>query len=51
MSSHAYDFSEETDVQSHKDSYHESKASYLKDGFVIEIGNESPMKPVEFDEL
>lgn len=51
MSSHAYDYSEETKVFSHKDSFNESKASFLKDGFVVESGYDSPMKPEEFDEL
>lgn len=51
VSSHAYDLSEETKVYSHKDSFNESKASFLKDGFVVESGYDSPMKPVEFDEL
>ena len=51
MSSHAYDYSEENEVHSHKDSFNESKASFLKDGFVVETEYDTPMKPVVFDEL
>lgn len=50
-SSHAYDLSEEDEVFSRKDSFNESKMSYVKDSSVVLDSSDLQAKPEGFEDF